>query len=215
MMKTVRAHGGTSTSDQAPPRGRGRSRGQRGATLVEYALGVAFVCIGTLGGLHFLEDRASDDLNARADRSGAPDLAEATTDGGTTGGTSTGGTDGTDGSVPPTEVLFGGFSDERSIGSKTKPWTASIEALVTEVGGAKVSGARVEGVWTYDIGGVVTTVTAVCNQTTNQGICKFQLSDIPVEANTITFTLTDINGGVPPVVYNGPDVTSNVITKPT
>lgn len=190
-----------------------RLRPDRGATLVEYALGVALVCVATLGAAEFMEDGASDDFNDRADRAGAPDLVEAS-DGGTTDGGSTSGSDGTDGSVPTQEVVFGGFSGATSHGNPSK-WTAVIEVSVDDTSGDGVDGARVTGYWSYESGSGIVTEEVTCNQTNNQGICRFQISNVPASATSITFTMTSIGGGVPPVSYNGGEQTSPPIPKPT
>lgn len=206
-METERATGGRRQR-------RGRPDGHRGATVVEYALGIALVCIASIGALEFLADGASDDLNERADRSGAPDLGEVAPDGGTDGGSSGSGSDGTDDAVPPVEVFFAGFSKASAQGANNKPWSASIEVNVADVDGDGIDGARVEGVWTYTSGGVPFSIPAICNQTNPQGICKFQLSDIPHPVHDVTFTMTDISGGVPEVAYNGGPQVAPAIINP-
>lgn len=182
-----------------PPR-RARARGARGAAVVEYALGVALFSAVALGGIQALEAQSTDELNERADRSGAPDLDESA--GGSTGGGSTGGSSGSDGTpAPTTEVFFSGFSNIKSTGNN--PWTANVTAKVADAAAANVGGVRIEGQWTYLDGAVTKTVPAVCNQTNGSGSCQFQLGQIPPGVVEVTFTMIQITGGDPPVTYNG------------
>jgi hypothetical protein len=171
--------------------------------VVEYAMGIALILVVSIGAIQFMEDEASDDFNGRADRAGAPDLVEVT-DGGTDGGSGTGGSDGTDGGPAPEEVFFGGFSGASSRGNPSN-WTAVITITVSDSdsGGDGVDGARVVGVWTYDPGTGPVTETVTCNQTSNRGECRFQVSNLPASATSVTFTVNEISGGVPPMVYNG------------
>lgn len=164
-------------------------------------MGIALLVVVGLGSIQFLEDGASDEFGDRADRAGAPDLSEGGSDGGTTGGTTTGG--GTDGPSPVTQVAtFGGFSNPKTSGKD--PWTANLGVNVDDADGKALEGVTVTGTWTFTSpSGAVTTVPATCNQTNNQGRCQFQLTDIPIAITTVTFTMTNISGGVPPVVYNG------------
>jgi Flp pilus assembly pilin Flp len=191
-------------------RARRRISLERGATLVEYAMGVALLCVVSLGAIQFMEDEASDNFNARADRSGAPDINDVADGGTTDGGATTGGSDGTDGGPAPEEVFFDGFSGASSHGNPAK-WTAVITVTVVDSNGDAVDGARVIGTWTYG----TTTQTVTCNQTSNKGECKFQVSELPPSTDSVTFTLNEISGGVPEVVYNGGPVTSDPILKPT
>jgi len=176
-------------------------------------MGIALLLVVSIGAIQFLEDEAADDFNGRADRAGAPDLVEAT-DGGTDGGSDTGGSDGTDGSPAPEDVFFGGFSGASSHGNPSK-WSAVITVAVSDSGGEGVDGARVVGVWTYDPGTGPVTQTVTCNQTSTKGECKFQVSNLPASASSVTFTVNEISGGVPPVAYSGGPVTSDQITQPT
>jgi Flp pilus assembly pilin Flp len=202
-MQTHQTQGGR--SDQAGSRSRrfrDRFAEHRGATVVEYALGVALLCVASIGVLQFLEGAASDEFGDRADRSGAPDLTGGeATDGSTDSGS--GSDSSTDGPPPVTqEVFFGGFSNVKSTGNN--PWTAALRVTVQESpGGPGISGVQVEGEWTYTQGSTTVTVAATCNQTNGSGACQFQLSDIPAGVGSVTFTMKTLSGGVPPVVYNG------------
>jgi Flp pilus assembly pilin Flp len=190
----------TATTSATRSRRSRRLRGDTGATVVEYAMGLALVLVVSLASLEYLEDSASDEFDGRADRAGAPDLSEGSADGGTTdGGTGSGGTDG----PPPVtqEVAFGGFENVRSTGNN--PWRANLSVQVDDTSGNGLSGVTVSGTWSYLDGSTPVTVEAVCNQTNGSGSCQFQLSDIPPGVQEVTFTMDDISGGVPPVVYSG------------
>jgi hypothetical protein len=71
-----------------------RRAGDRGATLVEYSLGIALVVVVSLTAIQSVEDNAGDELSDRGGEIGHPSESGGT--GGTTGGTtgSTGGTTG-------------------------------------------------------------------------------------------------------------------------
>jgi len=100
------------------------------------------------------------------------------------------------------EAFFGGFSNIQTSGSN--PWTANLRVRVNDAHGNGLEGLTVTGTWTYTSpAGVVTTVDATCNQTSDTGTCQFQLGQIPNLVTTVTFTMTGISGGVPPVVYSG------------
>ena len=171
-------------------------------------MGIALLVVVGLGSIQFLQDGASDEFGDRADRAGAPDLGGGSTDGGTTDGGST--TGGTDGPPPVTqEATFGGFSHIQTSGNN--PWTANLRVRVNDSSGDGLEGVTVTGTWTYTSpSGAVTTVDATCNQTSNTGNCQFQLGQIPTAVTTVTFTMTDISGGVPPVVYSGGTQTVDV-----
>jgi Flp pilus assembly pilin Flp len=177
-----------------------RWRGDRGATAVEYAMGLALVLVVSIASIQYLEDSASEEFDGRADRAGAPDLTEGLSDGGGTGGGT--GTGGTDGPPPVTQqATFGGFTNVRSTGNN--PWRANLSVDVLDSSGDGLSGVTVSGTWTYLDGSTPVSVEAVCNQTNGSGSCQFQLSQIPPGVQSVTFTMDDISGGVPPVVYDG------------
>jgi hypothetical protein len=172
-------------------------------------MGVALVCVVSLGAIQFTEDGATDEYEERADRAGAPDLLEGSTDGGTTdGGTTTSG--GTDGPPPVVEeAFFAGFDSIRSHGNN--PWTANLKVTVNDANGDNLDGVTVTGTWSYFDGSSIVSIPVTCNQTNGAGACQFQLADIPPNAQPtttdlnpgVTFTMTDISGGVPPVTYTG------------
>ena len=182
--------------------------------MVEYALGVTFLCVVSIGAIQFMEDEASDDFNGRADRAGAPDLVEAT-DGSTTGGSSTGGSDGTDDGGPaPVEVFLAEppFSGGGASGNPSD-WTAKITVTVVDGSGDGIDGATITGFWSYTTPTGTVTQEVTGSQSGSQGRCTFQISGLPANASDATFTVTGISGGVPPVVYNGDPVTSDPITR--
>jgi hypothetical protein len=178
--------------------------------MVEYAMGIALFCVVSIGAIQFTEDGASDEFDERADRAGAPDLVEGSTDGGTTdGGTTTSG--GTDGPPPVVEeAFFAGFSGIRSQRHGSNPWTANLKVDVADADGDALDGVTVTGTWSYTTGSGTVTINVTCNQTNGSGACQFQLDDIPVNALPtgsnipgVRFTMTNISGGVPPVTYTG------------
>ena len=168
-------------------------------------MGVGLICVVSLGAIQFTQDGASDELDDRASRAGAPDLNEIT-DGGTTDTGST--TDDGSDTPPPVEeeVFFGGFSNVGRTVNGNQPWTANLTVIVNDAasGGAGVEGVTVAGTWTFiDHNGVPKSESAVCNQTNSSGGCIFTLTKIHKDITSVTFTLNDISGGVPEVVYNG------------
>ena len=169
-------------------------------------MGVALVCVVSIGAIQFTEDEASDEFDDRAARAGAPDLGEVTDGGSTTDAGST--TDDGSDSPPPVEeeVFFGGFSDVQSAPGNGGRWNASLKVNVHDAssGGDGVEGVSVAGTWTFvDNNGTPQSISDSCDQTNSEGECIFSLSKIHQNISSVTFTLNDVSGGVPPVVYNG------------
>ena len=181
--------------------------------MVEYAMGVAFLCVASLGAIQFMEDGASDEFNDRAGRAGAPDLGEITDGGSTTDSGST--TDGGSDSPPPVEeeVFFGGFTEVQSTPGQGGRWAASLKVVVADAAtaGDGVEGVSVAGTWTFtDQSGEAQSITDSCDQTNASGECIFSLTRIHQNILDVTFTLNDLSGGVPPVIYNGGSQTVTV-----
>jgi hypothetical protein len=153
-------------------------RRDRGATLTEYALGIAFVCVLCLGAISFLTDTSAEELDARSDRIGSPDL-EAGAPGGTDGGSDSGGTtdDGGDpGDGPPAALTAGGATAEGT--HRGNNWDATV-TLTMQGDGSPVVGLLVTGRWTLYVEGAVQPAENPVSCTTGtNGECVFTRDDM-------------------------------------
>lgn len=172
-------------------------RGARGATVVEYALGLSFVLVATVGALSAFEDRSADALEERGSSIGTPDLDAAgpTTSTSTTLASGTGGTTTTSAPpTPPSTTVASATGTSHSSGNK---WAATVVISVTD-GSTPVHRAQVDGIWNPSAG----SPESVTCSTQPNGTCTFTLRNLPTNGNSghvasVQFTVTAVtpNGG--------------------
>jgi len=168
---------------------RRRSRGERGATLPEYALVVSLVLVVCLGAISSLERSGRSQLNDRRNASGGSGevsgVGFAYTGGGGSGGGGGGGGGGSstnvDGvSLPATET-----------GKKDKTvWVAAVTMVVSS-GGTAVQGALATVTFAYG----TTSIQVTCPEASNnQGKITCALGDIPGTVASATMVVDNISG---------------------
>ena len=167
-----------------------RRGGDRGATLVEYALGVALIAVVSLGAIQRIEDRGAARLEGSDDRISAPvdnqyypGLATTTTVGGTTTTT-------TAGSSPvhvrsnPVVVVENQTQSE---------WRVTVTFTVVDSSDQGVIGATITGTWSD--GGNGSQPGGTCTTSTGAGSCTVQYLAIKDNVPSVTFTMSSISGG--------------------
>ena len=151
-------------------------RPDRGATLVEYALGLAVLLLASVGALQSLERAVHDDIAEHGATAGAPDLPDrgiptttATTVTPTTAGTTT--------TLPPTVAVTGSFSSPQ-VNLSGQNWRPSIAVSAqNSATGATLTNATITVTWTYTtLGGTPMTLTSSPCSTPSTGVCSFQLT---------------------------------------
>ena len=122
---------------------------ERGATLVEYALGLALMALALVAGVQAFQDAESDQLQDRGDRIGMPDLDESPHS--TTPTTSNGGSPGPSDPPPGTvSVSLGpGTTSDPSVGEAdgNNKWKAVVTFHAVDGGGASLEGVTITGSW--------------------------------------------------------------------
>lgn len=155
----------------------------RGATLPEYALGVALVAVVCLVGISFLQDASEDELVSRSDRVGSPDLEQGLTDGGSGGGSASGGTDGTPPPGPTAPATLTAGAPSQTAARTGNDWDATV--TVAMLGdGSPVEGLSVQGTWTLYVEGVAQSPETVTPCVTGpSGQCVFTRDDMEWRTN--------------------------------
>lgn len=163
---------------------------ERGATLVEYALGVALITVVSLGAIQRIEDRGAERLDESDDRIAAPvdgqyypGLATTTTVGGTTTTTASG-SDPVHVRTNPVVVIENESNSE---------WRATVTFTVVDASDQGVIGATINGSWTDGGNNSVPGVT--CTTSTSDGECTVQFLKIKDNEPSVTFTVSSITGG--------------------
>lgn len=185
--------------------------GERGATLVEYAMLVALVAIVLLGALQYLTDESSDELEARADRSGSPDLDSTGVPAPPSGGGGSGGGDGGS-TTPPITVSVS--SPTGCWAGDSKNWTANFTIIVTDAAtGAPVNQAIVTAKLTRlrADGTVLQELSPDPKETLTDGTAPFSVlgldaSSGPPDERTgrVVFELVNVTGVDPPINFTLP-----------
>ena len=185
---------------------------EQGATLVEYALGVALILLVCSIGISFAEGQGESKLSSRATGIGTPVENSAVRGGSGTGGGSGGGS--TDSSVTADVTAAPSL-----VGSTTKDgstWYATIVITVTDSSGNAVAGSIVTGDWNPD----TASETASCT-TSLSGTCTVTITNLDRtgqgSVDSVQFSISDTGvQGNPPGLYvnysGGP--TSLTLTKP-
>lgn len=161
-----------------------RSRRERGAGLVEYALIVGLVAVAITGASERLIDAEREEVSRRAASAGAPDLNE--TGAGAATGTSPPAVPPEDppGSTPLSTVSVTLSATQTVHGSK---WTVTVSLTATDQDGAYAEGATVAGTWSE------TGDTVECS-TSAGGVCTMTLTVKKQDYTTLTLTITDVTG---------------------
>lgn len=187
-----------------------RGRADRGATMVEYALGVALLVVACLGAISFLEDESRDSLDESSDLAGNPDGLEAGSPGGSTGGTTGGDTGGTttDGSTDPADAPDGVVVSSITGTSTIAPpdWVATVSVIASDSSGALAQGVLVTGTWDPAVAGSTVSCTTGADGRcvfTQQGMKRSGGNSIP--QTTFTVTSMTFPTSSPPVTYTLPD----------
>jgi len=197
---------------------------ERGATLVEYAMLVALVVVLLLGVLQALADDSGDELEARADRSGAPDLSATGAGPPPTGGGGGPTNPGTDPTTPAINVKITGPTGCWKDDTKNKEWAASFMVVVLDqatdlpVDQALVS-ARLRRI-NVDGETVIEVVEPNPQETLPDGTAHFALVGLrtetgpdPDRTGSVVFELTGITGVDPPVNYTVPEPPPSVVVR--
>ncbi|MGK2903004.1 MAG: Flp family type IVb pilin [Mycobacterium sp.] len=165
-------------------------RGDRGATLPEYAMIVALVVIVSLGAITRLRDGSTEELEERESvSSGANDVSGA----GFTYSVTPGGSTGDDTDPPPTLVTPDSVTTPDSqTGSKNTDatWNGSVTIIVS-AGTEKVQNALAQV--TFDVAGTLTTVSCPL-PSTKKGEIACEISGIPEGVTSITMVVDRIYG---------------------
>lgn len=167
-----------------------RFTGDRGATLPEYGLIIAFVVVVSLVAIDRLETASTSRLE---DREGSSGATQEVSGSGFTYSTGSGSSGGGGSNPPPSTVVVDGVTAPSPVnGSKntSTTWNATVDVTVSS-GGQAVEGARADV--TFDVGGTITVVT--CPLPSNKkGEITCAYSGIPASLATVTMTVTSIYG---------------------
>lgn len=193
-----------------------RARSDRGATLVEYALGVALIAVVCIGAVQRLEDAGGSKVDDGAADRGRPSeqLYLPSSSGVIVGG----GSGSSVGSGPATvEVLDIVGSADNDPGSD---WAAAVTVRVKNVATPDLwSGVTVSGTWYYTKGGTAMTQAGTC-PTDISGQCTISIANLKksganeiasVEFRNVVLSGTGITHQAP---SPDPTSTSGPIPKP-
>jgi Flp pilus assembly pilin Flp len=157
-------------------------RQDSGATLVEYALGIALIVVVMIAAIEFFTDESSAEFQDRTESMGSPDLEEGLpggSTGGTTGGATTGGT--SSGPTAPTTLTANPPTSSGSHANNS--WDATV-TLSMNGDGNLVEGLQITGRWTIYVEGVAQPQeTAVSCTTGPNGECVFTRDDMEWRTN--------------------------------
>lgn len=163
----------------------GRPHGgrDRGATLLEYALGISVFLLAIIGAIELLTDSASERF-AEGGGAGAP--AEANGVFGTRDASPGGGGGGGGGGGPAILVASASLTGSSTqSGPGNSPFTATVTVSATDQTGAPVAGAAVELSWSGNVSGSTSLVT--------DGAGEVSHSVSGIQHNrSVTFTVTAV-----------------------
>lgn len=167
-------------------RAQAHTGGERGATVVEYALGLAVVSLVMIGGAQVMERAAGEEVERKAE-AGAPDLDEAYAPPIPTGSDDAGsGDEGTEERVA--EAVSATMDGEPSPDGGNH-WAATVTVRVAGSSGDGHSQAVVNGTWTGGGGSGASCVTGT------DGTCVMALTKLNRnQVASVTFTTTGVTG---------------------
>ena len=187
-----------------------RRLSDRGATLVEYAMGIALVLVVSLVAINFAESASGDKLDAEAPDIGTPSEENYLPVGGSTTTPTTAPTSTLPPPGPVTAHVGGLTASQARSGAD---WAVTIEVVVVNAAGNPQRGVTCNGAFTPTRG--ATTATDVSD---GQGICTLTQGDMPRNGpgsvSEVTFTVTSLSG--PDVTYDSASDSPNppTITVP-
>jgi hypothetical protein len=172
--------------------------------MVEYALGVALLCVAVIPAVSLLRDESTDVVDRRASSLGAPDLDET----GTPVTLPPPSTTTPGGSIPPPpeSVITLSFTATATTVKKNVEWAATVGISAVDDTGNEREAVTITGEWT----GPSLSVPVPMSCSTNlSGVCALTLRSLPCGSAPIaTLTMTAVDGegvtysGSLPVVLN-------------
>ena len=180
-----------------------RSR-SRGATAVEYALGVSFLAVASLGVINSLENDSSEALADKGEAIGAPDVNEVFGSSSSTSSptSSSSTTSTTTPPAPPVAVITSSLNPHSGNNCGGNNWTPTVIVTVTDDQGDPVFKANVSVTWVQQPSGDTSTPSF---STLQNGTATFSLHDLearnthPHYVSSVTFTINSVtpDGGTP------------------
>lgn len=167
-----------------------RAWGDRGATLVEYAMGIALIVAVSIGAITSLQNRGEQRLVASDDR-----ITPAADSQYYSGGS-------TPSSVPPsssssapgaTAVHLAASPVVTVENATSSEWRVTVTFTLLDGSNNGVIGATMNGTWSD--GGNGSTPGGTCSTSTSAGQCTLQFTSIKDNISAVTFVLTSITGG--------------------
>ncbi len=164
--------------------------GDRGATVVEYAMLVALIVVVSIGAITAIQGRGAQRLSASDDRITPAADGQYYSSGGTPS------------SVPPstTTTVAGAIAVHVASpplivieSSSQSEWRVTVTFTLLDSSNNGVIGASMNGSWSD--GGNGSAPGTTCSTSTSSGRCTLQFTAIKDNVNTVTFTLTSITGG--------------------
>ena len=202
-----------------------RRRGERAATLVEYALLVAVFVVPASAGLSFMRDSAKSKMGHVAEQVAKSPTTTTTEagDGGGGGGSSTSTTAAptstttttpttTTTSTPPTSTTVAKvakttaptLTTSKSGSGGSKRWKVDGSVKITDNTGAAVNGATVTfQVQEFDKYGNVTATTTATATTDSSGNATLEVSKLTYSDETVKVTVTNVTGLPAGTTWNG------------
>jgi Flp pilus assembly pilin Flp len=165
-----------------------RRRGDRGATLVEYAMIMALVVVVSIGAIQMVQESGEERLDSTDVRVNADDGAYYA--GGGSPPTTSGATTTTPGS--PIDVHLASVPS-MTLTNDGPRWQVTLTFTLLDSSGNGVIGATMNGTWT-DVGQGSQPV-GTCTTSTSAGQCTVQYTRIKDDANTVVYDVSSITGG--------------------
>lgn len=186
-----------------------RVRGDAGAALVEYALGVALLIVFTIPAVSFLQDESSDVVERRAAALGSPDLGET----GTPVTLPPPSTTVPGGSIPPppeSVVTITSASTATTV-QKNVEWAATVAFTAVDDIGNEREAVTLSGEWT---GPTLGSPVPMSCSTNLSGVCALTLRSLSCpQAGFVTLTITSVSGEG--VTYNDALPIVVTVNRPT
>ncbi|MEQ1787577.1 MAG: hypothetical protein ABL966_11030 [Acidimicrobiales bacterium] len=166
-----------------------RTRGDRGATLPEYALIVALIVITCLSGIQMVQENGEEKLAASDGRISAADGAYYP------GGATTTSTPGPTTTAPPTPIGVHLAANPTVVVADVSgnKWQVTVTFTLRDSANNGVIGATMNGVWSG--GGNGSDPVGSCTTSTSAGQCTVQFTKIRDSVPNVTYTVSTITGG--------------------
>jgi Flp pilus assembly pilin Flp len=162
--------------------------GDRGATIVEYAMLVALIIVVSIGAITKIQDRGEQRLSASDDR------ITPVADGQyySSGGSPSSIPPSSSSSIPPTPVHLASSPTIVVQNDGSSKWTVTVTFKLLDGSNNGVIGARLDAGFS-DGSGPATAVN--CSTTTSSGLCTVQFVNINDNKSPVTLAVTGISGG--------------------